>query len=115
MGEADSKNWRAKVMTHLIKIDKKKLLREAKRIRIQAQEHFRKAGTHFVEIKMLKHAASCFYTGKDFSKAAEIFEQLESYGQAAECLVMENELKKAARLYEKANLITKAIECYENV
>jgi len=43
------------------------------------------AGSLFEQINMLKHAASCYFTGRGFSKAAEIFEKLEKYGQAAEC------------------------------
>ena len=63
---------------------------------------------------MLKHAASCFFTGRNFDRAAVIFEKLSQYGQAAECYMMIDELRKAAKLYEKANLITKAIECLES-
>ena len=64
---------------------------------------------------MLKHAASCFFTGKNYQKAGAIFESLGQFGQAAECYLMTGgQLSKAAQLYEKANLVSKAIECYES-
>lgn len=113
MGEADNKTWRSKVLKHLNKIEKKKLIKDAKNERIIAKRHFKSAGELFEAIGMWKHAASCFFTAKDYDKAAQIFEHLGQYGQAAECYMEINELKKAAKLYEKANIITKSIECYE--
>ena len=44
MGEADNKSWRAKVLKHLTKIDKKKLIKEAKKERLIAKRHFKSAG-----------------------------------------------------------------------
>lgn len=79
-----------------------------------AKKHFENAGFLFHHIKMLKHAASCFFTARNFVKAGELFSHLEHFGQAAECYMMINELSKAAQFYEKANLVTKAIECYES-
>ena len=74
--EADSNTWRAKTIKYLTKQEKKRLLKEAKRIRTQAFTHFQAAGALFESINMLKHAASCFYTAKNYIKAAEIFEGL---------------------------------------
>jgi len=51
---------------------------------------------------MLKHAASCFFTAKNFAKAATLFEHLKQFGQAAECHLMTGQLTKAAHLYEQA-------------
>jgi hypothetical protein len=63
---------------------------------------------------MLRHAASCFFTARNFHKAGEIFESLQFFGHAAECYLEVHSLSKAAQLYERANLVTKAIECYES-
>ncbi|CDW72543.1 lupus brain antigen [Stylonychia lemnae] len=114
LAEAENKSWRAKVIKHLAKFDKRRLQKEAKRERIIAKRHFLTAGALFESIDMLKHAASCYFTGRGFNKAGEIFEKLEKYGQAAECYLQVDELKRAARLFERANLITKSIECYES-
>ena len=40
MGEADNKSWRSKVLKHLTKIEKKKLIKEAKQERTIAKKHF---------------------------------------------------------------------------
>jgi hypothetical protein len=93
--------------------DKRRLLKEAKKERIVAKKHYENAGFLFEQIKMLRHAASCFFTAQNCRKAAEIFERLECYGQAAECLMQIHDLSRAAQLYERANLVTRAIECYE--
>ena len=69
LSEADSKNWRAKVMKHLPKNEKKKLLKEAKKERTLAKKHFERSGMLFNSIQMLKHSASCFYTGGYYDKA----------------------------------------------
>jgi hypothetical protein len=68
----------------------------------------------FEQIKMLKHAASCFFTAKNYARAGLIFESLNQYGQAAECYLMTQQLSKAAQLYERASLVSKAIDCYES-
>ena len=114
LSEAESKAWRAKVFRNISKVERRRLAKEAKKERVAAKKHFESAGALFESIRMLKHAASCFFTGRNFLKAAQIFEELGQFGQAAECLTEVNELKKAARLYEQANLITKAIECLES-
>lgn len=114
ISEADSCTWKAQVTKQMSKIEKRKLLKDAKKERTIGKKHFENAGFLFEKIKMLRHAASCFYTARNFVKSAEIFEHLEFFGQAAECHMMTNELSKAAKLYEKANLVTKAIECYES-
>lgn len=88
-------------------------MKEAKKLRSVGKKHFESAGYLFEKIKMLRHAASCFFTALNYFKAGEIFDSLQKYGQAAECFLNVNELSKAAKLYEKAGLITKAIECYE--
>ena len=113
MSDADSSTWRAKVIKHLSKTEKRKLLKEAKKERIIAKKHFEVSGFLFEKIGMLRHAASCFYTARNFQKAAEIFKDLEHYGQAAECFMMVGELSQAASFYEKARLVTKSIECHE--
>jgi hypothetical protein len=56
------------------------LIKDAKKERSLAKKHFENAGFLFEQIKMLKHAASCFFTGKNFKKAAEIFESLGHFG-----------------------------------
>lgn len=66
MGEADSKSFRAKVIKHLNKFDKKKLIKEAKQERVIAKKHFVNAGSLFEQINMYKHAASCYFTGRGF-------------------------------------------------
>lgn len=70
MSEADSKAWRAKVFKNITKVDKRRLIKEAKKERLVAKKHFENAGTLFESIRMLKHAASCFYTGRNYEKAA---------------------------------------------
>ena len=45
--EADSKSWRAKVLKHLNKTEKRKLLKEAKKERLTAKKHFESAGHLF--------------------------------------------------------------------
>lgn len=45
---------------------------------------------------MINHAASCFYTAKNYVKAANLFEGLKKYGQAAECLMITENYSKAA-------------------
>lgn len=113
-GEADSMSWRAKEIKQISKTEKRKLMKEAKKERLLAKRHFESAGFLFERIKMLRHAASCFFTGKNYVKAGEIFESLGHFGQAAECFMQIEELGKAARLYEQAKLVTKAIECHES-
>lgn len=113
MSDADSDTWRAKVFKNITKQEKRRLLKEAKKLRNTAKKHYEHAGHMFEAIGMRKHAASCFYTARAYDKAAEIFEALKQYGQAAECLMMTGQLTRAAQLYEEAKLITKAIECYE--
>ena len=76
MSEAESKAWRAKVFKNITKVEKRRLIKESKKEKLVAKKHFEKAGGLFESIKMLKHAASCFFTGRNFSKAAQIFEQL---------------------------------------
>jgi protein-arginine kinase activator protein McsA len=55
---------------NITKIDKKRMIKEAKKERLIAKKHFENAGSLFEQIRMLKHAASCFYTGRNFAKAA---------------------------------------------
>ena len=43
-GEADSMVWRSKVIKHLTKVEKKKLLKEAKKERMVAKRHFERSG-----------------------------------------------------------------------
>lgn len=76
MSEAESKAWRAKVFKNITKVEKRRLIKESKKEKLVAKKHFENAGGLFESIKMLKHAASCFFTGRNFSKAAQIFEQL---------------------------------------
>ncbi len=76
MSEAESKAWRAKVFKNITKVDKRRLLKESKKEKQNAKKHFENAGGLFASIRMLKHAASCFFTGRNFQKAAQIFEEL---------------------------------------
>jgi tetratricopeptide (TPR) repeat protein len=105
--------WKAQVTVSMQKPEKRRLLKEAKKERLVGKKHFENAGYLFEQIKMLRHAASCFFTAQNYSKAAQIFESLSFFGQAAECLLKVQELSKAAKLYEQAGLVTKAIECLE--
>ncbi len=72
------------------------------------------AAKHFQKVNMIKHAASCFFTGAQFKQAGELFEKVDCLGQAAECWLFDQQPLRAAKLFEKANLIAKAIDCYEN-
>ena len=66
MSDAESSIWKAKVYKHISKTEKRKLLKESKKEKAVAKKHFETAGFLFEQIKMLKHAASCFYTAKNF-------------------------------------------------
>jgi len=113
ISEADSNVWKAQVIVSMQKPEKRRLLKEAKKERLVGKKHFENAGYLFEQIKMLRHAASCFFTAQNYPKAAQIFESLSFFGQAAECLLKVKELSKAAKLYEQAGLVTKSIECLE--
>ncbi len=88
MSNADSDAWRVQVFKHISKTEKRRLLKEVKKQRIQACKNFEVAGNLFEQIKMLKHAASCFFTAKNYGRAGSIFESLHQFGQAAECYLM---------------------------
>jgi 5'-deoxynucleotidase YfbR-like HD superfamily hydrolase len=80
ISEADSCTWKAQVTKQITKIEKKKLIKDAKKYRAVGKKHFENAGFLFEKIKMLKHAASCFYTAKNYVKSGEIFQSLEYFG-----------------------------------
>lgn len=96
MSNADSDAWRVQVFKHITKTEKRRLLKDVKKQRIQASKNFEVAGNLFEQIKMLKHAASCFFTAKNYARAGLIFESLNQFGQAAECYLMTQQLSKAA-------------------
>jgi hypothetical protein len=64
------------VFKHLTRVEKRRILKDVKKQRAQACKHFESAGHLFEQIQMLKHAASCFFTGKNYLKAGAIFESL---------------------------------------
>ena len=77
MSDADSDTWRAQVFKNITKTEKRRLLKEAKKQKTLAKKHYETAGHLFEQISMLKHAASCFFTAKNFAKAATLFEHLK--------------------------------------
>ena len=64
----------------MMKPEKRRLLKEAKKQRIIGKKHYENSGFLFEKIKMFKHAASCFFTAQNYKKAAEIFESLGYFG-----------------------------------
>jgi hypothetical protein len=80
MSDADSDTWRAQVFKNITKQEKRRLLKEAKKLRSTSKKHYEQAGHMFAEIGMMKHAASCYYTAKAYGKAGEIFQELKQYG-----------------------------------
>jgi len=42
-------------------------------------QHFSRAGRSFEEAGLLSHAASCYFTARNFTKAALVFEKMKQF------------------------------------
>ena len=66
----------------MMKPEKRRLLKEAKKERVVGKKHFESAGYLFEKIKMLRHAASCFFTAETaFERARFVHDGWRAGGQ----------------------------------
>ena len=97
----------------------KKEKAEIREKRNKAAEMFREAAEALVVISreegsrgLLKQAAQCFASSKDFLQAAKVFEEIGFKGQAAESYFSCGEYEKASEFFNEKGDYVRAIECY---
>ena len=113
LNEAESLFFAAKNNKNLSRPQRKAKRNEAKNVKGESFEEFKKAGKIFENLKSIRQAAQCYYTSESYKKAAELFEECEMFSQAAECYMITKQFAKAAKMFEESKLILKALECYE--
>jgi tetratricopeptide (TPR) repeat protein len=86
---------------------------------LQAQALFKEAADELVNISksessknILKQAAQCYASAKNYSKAAQLYEEIGFKGQAAESYSSCGQYEKAADLFSDRGDYIRAIECY---
>lgn len=97
----------------------KKQREDMKKTKILAEKKFCEAALELAELaktdgskSILKQAAQCYASGKEFLEAAKIYEELGFKGQAAESYSACGCYEKAADLFNEKGEYVRAIECY---
>jgi tetratricopeptide (TPR) repeat protein len=107
----EKKNQRKRVL----KIKLKQNIKNAENMFKEAAEEMMEIFHESQQKGLLKHAAQCFASGKEYLKAAELFEKTGFVGQAAESFWQAEEFERAGELFDERGDYARAIDSFSKI